>query len=572
MASSIRRDIDSEKGIATKTGVGQAWKRRYYTKLLGKRAMKIKAPRGKAIQIAAAREITTIPPIVTANMKQIEIQAIIPNQSYVRVLYDTLSNQYFYEVIEPKLNDEEAELVTVLKELLVEQLQMLEDAGAGVRDKKLRGDAEKLFRDLGYQLNPVSKERIMYFIVRDFIRYGPIDVVMIDSQVEDISCDGVNVPLYIYHRKYGSIPSNLRFTTDVDLDGFVVWLAQRSGKHISVAQPMLDASTPDGSRLQATLGKHVTKRGSSFTIRRFRDNPFTPLDLLKFRTMSEEMMAYMWLAMENGQSMLICGGTASGKTTTLNAILLFIPPQMKIVSIEDTRELNLPHENWVATLTRQGFGSKAYGGKKAGEIDMFDLLGAALRQRPQYLMVGEVRGQEAYVVFQAMATGKSAYTTFHADDVQSMVHRLENDPINLPRALVAALDIVLLQGQVKVGTSMTRRVKGLTEIIGVDPESNELITNSAYTWNPADDTFNFSGHSYVFEKIQTARNWTPKRMEQEVKRRIDLFRYMKAKGVSNYREVAKVVSGYYKDPDEMYRIAMEELQRMQSMQTMVRSS
>jgi flagellar protein FlaI len=177
-------------------------------------------------------------------------------------------------------------------------------------------------------------------------------------------------------------------------------------------------------------------------------------------------------------------------------------------------------------------------------------------------MVGEVRGQEAYVVFQAMATGKSAYTTFHADDVQSMVHRLENDPINLPRALVAALDIVLLQAQVKVGTSMTRRVRSLTEIIGVDPESNELITNSAYTWNPADDTFNFSGHSYVYEKIQTARNWTPKRMEQEVKRRIDLFRYMKAKNVSNYRDVAKIVSAYYKDPEEMYRQAMEELSRL----------
>lgn len=571
MAGTIRRDIDSEQGLATRAGRGQTWKRRYYTKLLGKRAMKVKAPRGSATSVAASREITSIPPIVNANMKQIEIQSMIPNQSYVRILYDTLSNQYFYEVIEPKLTDEEAELVAVLKELLVENLTMLENAGPGVREKKLRGDAEKLFRDMGIQLNPVSKERVLYYIVRDFIRYGPIDIVMTDSQVEDISCDGVDVPLYIYHRKYGSIPSNLRFTSDVDLDPFVVWLAQRSGKHISVAQPMLDATIPDGSRLQATLGKHVTKRGSSFTIRRFRDNPFTPLDLVKFRTMSEEMMAYLWLAIENGQSMLICGGTASGKTTTLNAILLFIPPQMKIVSIEDTRELNLPHENWVATLTRQGFGSRGSSGKKAGEIDMFDLLGAALRQRPQYLMVGEVRGQEAYVVFQAMATGKSAYTTFHADDVQSMVHRLENDPINLPRALVAALDIVLLQGQVKVGTSMTRRVKGLTEIIGVDPESNELITNSAYTWNPADDTFNFSGHSYVFEKIQTARNWTPKRMEQEVKRRIDLFRYMKAKNVANYREVAKIVSAYFKDPDEMYRLAMEELSRLQGVQTFVRT-
>src|SRR2546425_59332 len=194
-------------------------------------------------------------------------------------------------------------------------------------------------------------------ILKNF-SYVRIDVVMTDIQVEDVSCDGVRVPLYIYHRKYGSIPSNLKFENAEELDSFVVWLAQRSGKHISVAQPMLDATIPDGSRLQATLGMHVTKRGSSFTIRRFRENPFTPLDLVRFKTMSPEMMAYLWLSIENGQSMLICGGTASGKTTTLNAILLFIPPQMKIVSIEDTRELNLPHEHCVPLLTRAGFGGR----------------------------------------------------------------------------------------------------------------------------------------------------------------------------------------------------------------------
>src|SRR5207244_1751231 len=320
--------------------------------------------------------------------------------------------------------------------ILVENLEMLDDADRARKENYLRRIVDGLLRELGVELHPVSKERVLYYVYRDFIRYGPIDVVMTDVQVEDVSCDGVRVPLYIYHRKYGSIPSNLKFDNAEELDSFVVWLAQRSGKHISVAQPMLDATIPDGSRLQATLGMHVTKRGSSFTIRRFRENPFTPLNLVRFKTMSPEMMAYLWLAIENGQSMLICGGTASGKTTTLNAILLFIP---------------------------------------------------------HHMMIGEVRGPEAFVVFQAMATGKSAYTTFHADDVQAMVHRLENDPINLPRALVAALDIVLLQAQVKVGTDMTRRVKAMVEVVGTDPESNELITNSAYTWNPADDTFNYSG-------------------------------------------------------------------------------
>ncbi len=535
-------------------------KKRYFSRLLGGRGVKVLAPRVSGVEETTLGKVTTIPKIVKKNLREIEVLPILKNYSYVRILHDNLANEYFYEVIEPKLLEEEEELLEVLKEILVESLELLEDATKEAKEQYLRRIVEGLLRELGVQLHPVSKERVMYYVLRDFIRYGPIDVTMIDTQVEDISCDGVKVPFYIYHRKYGSIPSNLRFDTSQELDSFVVWLAQRCGKHISVAQPMLDATVPDGSRLQATLGMHVTKRGSSFTIRRFRENPFTPLDLVKFKTMSPEMMAYLWLAIENGQSMLICGGTASGKTTTLNAILLFIPPQMKIVSIEDTRELNLPHENWVPLLTRGGFGGKSVAtGKAAGEIDMFDLLTAALRQRPQYLMVGEVRGPEAFVVFQAMATGKSAYTTFHADDVQAMVHRLENDPINLPRALVAALDIVLLQAQVKVGTDMTRRVKALIEIVGTDPESNELITNSAYTWNPADDTFNYSGHSYVYEKVSLARNWTQKRMEQEIKRRLDIFDYMKKIGVQNYKDVARIVSSYYKDPEGTIRVVRETL-------------
>src|SRR6267143_1703720 len=252
------------------------------------------------------------------NRNEIEIQPVLKNYAYVRILYNTMSNEYFYEAIEPKLIEEESELLDVLKEILVGNLELLEDSERAQKENYLRRMVDGVLRELGVELHPVSKERIMYYVFRDFTRYGPIDVVMTDVQVEDVSCDGVRVPLYIYHRKYGSIPSNLKFENAEELDSFVVWLAQRAGKHISVAQPMLDATIPDGSRLQATLGMHVTKRGSSFTIRRFRDNPFTPLDLVRFKTMSPEMMAYLWLAIENGQSMLICGGTASGKTTTLN--------------------------------------------------------------------------------------------------------------------------------------------------------------------------------------------------------------------------------------------------------------
>jgi flagellar protein FlaI len=498
--------------------------------------------------------ITEVPKISEPNVDEVELLPIKQNYVYVRIKYDNKSNEYLYEVIEPKLSEDERDVLALLKETLVASVEKMTETVAEERDKYLRRIVERLMVQLGVTLHPISKERVTYYIIRDFIGYGVINAMMTDPNVEDCSCDGVDVPFYIYHRKYGSIRSNLRFKQEVELDGYVVWLAQKCGKHISVASPLLDATIPDGSRLQATLGRHVTKRGSSFTIRRFKENPFTPLDLLKFKTMSTEMMAYLWISIEHGQSMLVCGGTASGKTTTLNAILLFIPPQMKIVSIEDTRELNLPHENWVPGLTREGFGGKSHiTGRASGEIDMFDLLTSAMRQRPQYLMVGEVRGKEAYVVFQAMATGKTCYSTFHAEDVQAMVHRMENDPINLPRALITALNIVLLQAQVKVGTKMTRRVKSLTEIVGIDPETNELITNSVYTWNPADDSFNYSGHSYVYEKVRMARNWAPREMEREIKRRVDILEYMKKIGMDNHRKVATIISAYYKDPEKVMK-------------------
>jgi archaeal flagellar protein FlaI len=532
-----------------------------YLKLLMKikaKPMKVRVPvRSDSGQAAI---ITEVPRIDDATIDEVEVTKVIPPYTFVRIKYDNTASEYLYEVIEPQLTEDESTLLDVLKRALVLTLNLADVENQKEKEAVLRSGTDTLMKQMNVSLNPISKERISYFLRRDFIGYGVIDVMMTDPNVEDCSCDGVGIPLFIFHRKYGSIRSNIKFDKEMELDSFVVWLAQKCGKHISVADPLLDATIPDGSRLNATLGKHVTKRGSSFTIRRFKENPFTPIDLLKFKTMSTDMMAYLWTATEYGSSMLVCGGTASGKTTTLNAVLLFIPPQMKIVSIEDTRELNLPHENWIPSLTREGFGGKK--ASTSGSIDMFELLTAALRQRPQYLMVGEVRGKEAYVVFQAMATGKTAYSTFHAEDVQAMVHRMENDPINLPRALMTALDIVLLQAQVKVGTKMTRRVKSLTEIVGMDPETGELITNSVYTWNPADDTFNYSGHSYVYEKVRTIRNWSPREMEREVKRRVDILDFMKKSGFDNYRQVARVISAYYKDPEKVGKEIKEKLQAM----------
>ncbi len=518
----------------------------------------------------AEGEVTPVPPLSDPAQKEVDLAPIRPGFSFVRISYHNVRNEYLYEVIEPPLSPLEKELTERMHTVLIDDFEPLPELDPQTKRTELRLMVDKKLQEWDLSPGPTTKGRMLYYLERDFIGYGIVDVPMTDSEVEDISCDGVGIPLYIYHRKFGSIRSNLKFESAKLVDDYVIWLAQRSGKHISVASPILDATVPDGSRLQATLGVHVTKRGSSFTIRRFRDNPFTPVDLLKFRTMSPEMMAYLWIAIESGQSMMVCGGTASGKTTTLNATLLFIPPQMKIVSIEDTRELNLPHENWVPSLTRAGFGAKnLVSGKAPGEIDMFDLLAAALRQRPQYLMVGEVRGAEAFIVFQAMATGKTCYTTFHAESVSAMVHRMENPPISLPRSLVSALNLVLLQRQVKVGSKMTRRVQSLTEIVGLDPETNELITNSVYSWNPADDTFLYSGHSYVYERVALAKNWSMKEMEREVRRRVEVLDYLQAREAQatrqhpfTHRDVGQLVAFYYKEPEKALQEARDEMAKL----------
>ena len=512
--------------------------------------------------------ITALPPLAEPSMRELAVRPVNPPYSYSRISYNDRSKEYLYEILEPQLSAHEMGLVTHLKSTLT-QILGSETAELSTADKRayLRGEAEEYFRSRDVQLSPLSTERVIYYLLRDFVGYGPVDSLILDPEVEDISCDGVDVPLFIFHGQYESMKTNVVFADEDSLNSFIVMLGQRCGKAVSVSSPILDGTTPEGHRVQATYAREITTRGASFTIRRFKERPFTPVDLVLMGSANEEMVAYFWLAAEQGESVIICGGPAAGKTSTLNAIALFIPPTSKIVSIEDTRELNLPHENWIPSLTRGGFGSKnVITGKAPGEIDMFDLLAAALRQRPQYLMVGEVRGAEAFIVFQAMATGKTCYTTFHAESVSAMVHRMENPPISLPRSLVAALNLVLLQKQVKVGTKMTRRVQNLTEIVGLDPETNELITNAVYSWNPADDTFLYSGHSYIYERVAISKNWTMRDMDKEVKRRTEILEYLRWKESKatrqnpfSHRDVGRVVASYYKDPQAAVEDARAEM-------------
>ena len=403
-----------------------------------------------------------------------------------------------------------------------------------------------------------SKDKIFYHVFREFIGYGPIDIVMKDDGIEDISCDGHHVPIFLYHKKYEAISTNIHFENEEHLNSFVVRLAQICGKQISIYSPIVDGKLPDGSRLQTTLARTVTK-GSTFTIRRFRENPLTPIDLIEFKSLSTDMAAYFWMALENGASILFCGGTASGKTTALNALSLFIPSSHKIITIEDTREISLPHKNWIADTTRQGFSSSEET-KTGKDIDMFDLIRAALRQRPKVVMVGEVRGKEAYSLFQAMATGHTAYSTIHASTIHTLIQRLENAPISLPRALLTSLDIIVFQNAIDIGEKTVRRMTSVTEVIKLDPDSNQLIFMEPFKWiSKTDDRFESSHSSKVLNNIKAQNDWNDKQLDRELENRKTILEWMRKKNIRDYIEVGKIVSEYKKHPEALLKKAEREM-------------
>jgi len=403
------------------------------------------------------------------------------------------------------------------------------------------------------------KEKIYYHLFRDFLGYNKIDVIMRDDGIEDISCDGHHVPIFIYHKKYDAITTNVKFDNELDLNSFVVRLAQICGKQISIYSPIVDGKLPDGSRLQTTLARTVTK-GSTFTIRKFKENPLTPIDLVGFQSLSIDMAAYFWIAIEKGASILFCGGTASGKTTALNALSLFIPAQHKIITIEDTREINLPHKNWIAGTTRQGF--SASDDKTGKDIDMFDLIRAALRQRPKVVMVGEVRGKEAYSLFQAMATGHTSYATVHASDIHTLIQRLENPPIGLPRALLTSLDIIVFQNAVDLMGKTVRRMTSITEIVKLDSDTNQLIFMEPFRWmSKTDDRFEASGSSKILNNIRVQSDWTEEQLEKELENRKLILRWMKEKNIRDYIEVGNIVNQYTRYPNDLLKKAKEELKR-----------
>lgn len=489
-----------------------------------------------------------VPPLKKMKDKaKIDVRySVLAPFAFIHIYWDPQEYEVIYEVEEPILTDQERkyrdQILPAMRDLIdfdviVERDQ---DKLLDYIDKRLKIIAFELGLNISYE----TYKKIYYYMVRDFVGFNEIEPLLRDFFVEDIECNGVDSSVYIVHRIFRNLKTNLIFKDNDKLENFVEKLAQRSGKYISYASPILDSTLPDGSRVNATYTKDITSKGPTFTIRKFTKNPWTPPQLLSFRTLSPEMLAYLWILVQYKMNLLISGGTSSGKTTLLNAIAFFIPPEARVVSIEDTREINLPRDNWLPSVVRS-----ATGAGNVGEIDMFTLLKGSFRQNPDYVIVGEVRGQEAYVLFQGMASGHSSISTLHADSVDTVIKRLETPPIELSPALLNVLDCVCIMTHAVVKKQETRKLKEIVEIINVTPEGVAL-TNTPFIWNPADDSFYFKKNSKIFEKIAKRYGIMTQELEEEFRLRAKLLYTLYEQKVFNFQKFQDVITQYYKKPKE----------------------
>lgn len=478
--------------------------------------------------------------------------------SYAAIVEDE-KNEVKYSLLEPTLTEIDKQLLSELKNILWDELTI------NTKNFKSGEEADEFLKfkildtAIKYRINVDANTlgKYQYFIARDFLGFGKIDGIMRDENIEDVSCDGTNSPIFVWHRKYESIPSNIKFETNQELENFVFKLAYLCGRHISIAQPILDGTLTDGSRAQVTYGTEVTPKGSTFTIRKFKKSPLTITDLIIYKALSPEIAAYYWFLIENRHSVMIGGDIGGGKTSMLNAISLFIRPTLKIVSIEDTQEIRLPHQNWEMMVTRQGLGTGAgaVGEAGIGSISMFDLLRAALRQRPDFIIVGEIRGEEAYALFQAMATGHLGLTTIHAEHVQGVLHRFTTKPMNIPQTQVENLNAISIVRRLVVNNVSLRRTISVSEMVGWDKEKNDFKIQDIFTWNTEKDTYEKVARSPLLDRIATQWGYSKEEIDQELEMRQTILEYMVRKHLRSYEQVSKLVLDYFSDPQQIYRKA-----------------
>lgn len=472
---------------------------------------------------------------------------LIPPYASAHIYWDSNIGELVYDIEEPLLQDYEKEALEKLENAMLEliNINVAVENTLEATTEYVDKTARLLISELNLRIGKETYTKIFYYLFRDFIGLNEIDPLLRDYFIEDIECNGVDTPVYVVHRVYRNLRTNLAYKDIDKLASFVEKLAQRTGRYVSYAQPLLDGTLPDGSRVNATYTKDVTSRGPTMTIRKFTKIPWTPTQLISMNTLSPEMLAYFWILIQYKSSILIAGGTASGKTTLLNALAFFIPPEARVISIEDTREINLPRENWLPAVARTSIGIG-----KVGEIDLFDILKNSFRQTPDYLIVGEVRGKEAFVLFQGMASGHSSISTMHADSVDTLIRRLQTPPIELSPTLVNTLDCVAIATHAIVNKKETRKLKEVVEIVNVNRDGTALI-NIPLLWEPGKDVFFHKKNSKVFEKISAKHGISIDKLEREFVTRAKLLYELYRQKIFGFEDVQKVINDYYKNPVEV---------------------
>lgn len=503
--------------------------------------------RAAKIEEEEREKITMVYPLIPKKPKKGETVF-----AYAKIYWDEKQSKHLYQVVEPPLTDKIKDMLKKVKESLEQRLDV-DFSKLKILEAKdyLKKQILDIIAYYGFNLSDVEQQILLYYIERDFIGLGKIEPLMNDEQIEDISCDGVGIPIFVFHRNptLGSVVTNIVFDDPEELDSFVMRLAQISGKSVSVTNPLLSGSLPDGSRVQATLATDIARRGSNFTLRKFTEKPLTPVHMLGYKTVDVKSLAYLWFIVDMGKSVLVSGGTASGKTTFLNVLSLFIRPEEKIVSIEDTPELKLPHPHWVPHVARTAIGTEF--GRKPGEIDLFDLLKESLRQRPDYIIVGEVRGKEAYVLFQEMATGHPSLATIHAENVPKLLDRLTTPPISLPPSLIASVDVIIFLSVMRYREKQVRRATEILEVVGLDEKTRTPIFNQIFKWNPVSDTYDVTGKTILLKKISESTGMKEGEIKEEMERRMMVLDWMQRNNILEYEDVHSILNFYYKNPSRL---------------------
>jgi flagellar protein FlaI len=420
------------------------------------------------------------------------------------------------------------------------------------------GQARKILLKYSVVVPATSWAKIVYFAERDLVGFGVIDGFMRDPNIEDISIDAMGKPLYIYHKGHESLETNVTFSDDESLDNIVTRLSHMAGKHVSTAFPIVQGTLPGRHRLLATFRREVSPMGSSATIRKFREDPITIIDMINMNVVDHRLAAYIWLMMQNRATAIVVGATGAGKTTLLNALLTLTRLNSKVVTIEEVQEINISHQNWTSLVSRESYAATE---EKAGAVDLFDLVKAAMRMRPDILVVGEVRGEEAYVLFQAISTGHGGICTLHADDSASALQRLTSEPMNVPPAFIPFLDLSVVVRRISVPTP-TGGFKAMRRVISVDEIVTDNKVNTVFRYEPRTDTF----ASLPFDKsikvqgLASDQGLPVSAVVEEIERRSVVLRWLKQKGIRNFREVAQILELFASRPEETYERALSELQ------------